>query len=332
MKRKAILAITIILAIALATSGAIALFSHTIQVGRFKLTAGAVEISIKDGMTINLDDIKPCYTGYLIFTIVNVGTNPVDIYKHIYNIVCCENGVTPAERQWYKQHNNGEPKNDIHNWMLYDLWVEVYTSDGLLWYQGIYDETVTVAWVESRWIYLGMLPVGCTMKVIQSYHLRIDTGNWAQTDQMCFSVEVKAEQLNGIRRLENKDASNWLIQQHDPVFGTLTYNVKGNDFEYTFEGQTTATIETDYKLIYYLEPWGQTPQYIEIDKGTTDGTGYITLSGTIDIGSLPQPPDTNFDYGAKIWLVLEADCEDGKMTAWNPDAYLFETGLIIHAD
>jgi len=334
MKRKTVLIAILATALLLAVSGAVALFSHTVQVGRFQFTAGAVEIEVDGDMTVVLNDIKPCYTGYLIFKIKNIGYNPVDLYKHIYNITCDENGITPAERQWYDTYNNGEAKNDIHRWILYDLWVEVYVdaNEDPLWWQGIYDETVTVAQIESKWIYLGMLPPGAYMTVKQSYHLSEKTADWAQTDIMAFSVEVQAQQLNGERILENKNSTDdkWLIL-HDDYVGTLKYNVIGNSFDYSFNGRAPQ-VSTEYSLIYYLDPWNT--GYILIDQGTTDGNGDITLSGTTDIGSLPQDPDANVPYGAKIWLVLTEDLDDAthKMTAWNPDDYLFETGFIIHRE
>lgn len=337
-RRKGTIVVTIALIMALAVSWAAAYFTHTLQVGRFRFTAGAVEIAIEPGMIVVLEDVKPCYTGYVVFNVSNVGSNPVDLYKHVYDITCYENGVAPAEKQWYDKNLGGEPKNDIHRWILYDLWVEVYVPvDGgfkLLWWQGIYDETVTIAQIESRWIYLGMLPVGAHMKVIQSYHLKAETQDWAQTDIMDFDIEVKAEQLTGVRTLENKDGTDqkWLIQ-HDDVAGTLEYNVigKGNTFKYSFTGKAPMP-NTEYSLIYYLDPWGSTPQLVVLGTATTDVNGDVTITGTADTGTLPQDIDANHPYGAKIWLVLTGDIDGETMTAWNPDSYLFETGLIIHRE
>lgn len=51
--------------------------------------------------------------------------------------------------------------------------------------------------VECNWIYLGVLQPGETMCVIQSYHLDIEVGNWAQSDRVWFDMEFVAQQVEG---------------------------------------------------------------------------------------------------------------------------------------
>lgn len=51
--------------------------------------------------------------------------------------------------------------------------------------------------VECNWIYLGVLEPGQSMCVIQSYHLDIDVGNWAQSDRVLFDMEFYAQQTEG---------------------------------------------------------------------------------------------------------------------------------------
>jgi hypothetical protein len=49
--------------------------------------------------------------------------------------------------------------------------------------------------VASTWISLGVLQPYEYMVVIQSYHLKADVGNWAQSDKVTFDIELFAQQV-----------------------------------------------------------------------------------------------------------------------------------------
>jgi hypothetical protein len=161
--------------------------------------------------------------------------------------------------------------------------------------------------------------------------MKANTEDWAQSDKMTFNIEVKAEQLKGELTLENKDAyGNYLIL-HDDKIGKLTYNVMYPTFKYTFTGRAPLA-NTQYSLIYYADPWGTTGAVI--GNCTTDTNGDFTMSGDVELGDLPFGTDANSPYGAKIWFVPSSDYDftSGCLKAWNPQNYLFETGLIIYID
>ncbi len=74
---------------------------------------------------------------------------------------------------------------------------------------------------------------------------------------------------------------------------------------------------------------------------TNGGNLHLRGKGSVDLGiDLPHPDDENHPSqdpdlaGAKIWLVLSSDYEPetNSMTAWNPDAYLFEYDRIFYDD
>lgn len=146
---------------------------------------------------------------------------------------------------------------------------------------------------------------------------------------MTFNIEVRGDQLIGERKLENKEESvnpsEWRVMWEDDMYGDLTYTVRGPTFDFTFEGYGLAN--EDYSLIYYPDPWPGT-DLIVLDSGTASG-GTLSLSGSLDCGSLPQAGDLNIP-GAKIWLILSDDLNvaEDAMDAWNGDSYLFDTGLI----
>jgi len=121
---------------------------------------------------------------------------------------------------------------------------------------------------------------------------------------------------------------------HDGIYGILTHNVKGPEFEYAFTGTGLAS-STGYSLIYYADGWpGNNPGAL-IASGTSDGSGGLSLSGSVELGmDLPHASDANHPGGAKIWLVPSSDYDAGnaKMVGWNPGNYLFETGLIEYDD
>jgi hypothetical protein len=152
--------------------------------------------------------------------------------------------------------------------------------------------------------------------------------------------------------LENKDSTTWSIISDDTK-ATLTYCIIGDAFIYKLVATGLAP-STEYSLIYYadFEPekftyWGGNNPGAFIAEVTSDEHGYVSTSGNVDLGmDLPSSPDANiaiYDYsdapdfydhahGAKIWLVPSTDYDGTKLTAWNPDNYLFETDLITYLD
>ncbi len=299
-------------------------------------TAGTIDIEIEDGQTweggAKLEDLKPCETAYINFVIRNPGKNPVNVWKHIKNVVTDGGILTEPE----VEAEGGTPIDDIDKWILYDLSVKVPEVGGdpesSGWWQTIYDENVTVADITSKMIFLGMIPPGGSMEVTQSYHLSPDTGNAYQGDTMTFDIEIYAEQLKGELVLNTKSESdNWLIQR-DGTWGKLTYNLTSPEFEYEFNGYNLKD-STEYCLIYYADPWPGTGG-TEIACGSTTSTD-LNLSGSVNLGmDIPVPGDNNSPDGGKIWLVLASDYDkdNNKMTGWHPDDYLFETGLITYED
>ncbi|RLG14552.1 MAG: hypothetical protein DRN66_01650, partial [Candidatus Nanohalarchaeota archaeon] len=146
--------------------------------------------------------------------------------------------------------------------------------------------------------------------------------------------------------LENKN-STWQPITGDGIQATLEYNDMGPEFEYELTATGLQT-NTQYSLIYYAdEPdrfnnWGGDNPGALIVEATSDSNGNLVVSGSAAIGmNLPSYPDANMDInehnycgapdfyshctGAKIWLVPSSDYSEPKLTAWNPDNYLFET-------
>ena len=122
--------------------------------------------------------------------------------------------------------------------------------------------------------------------------------------------------------LWEKDPSTWEIVE-EGAWGKLKYNLEGPTFDFVFNGHG-LTPDVDYTLIYYGDAdnndvW---PYATCIATATVNDEGDIHLAGSFDFGySLAK---------AKIWLVLssDVDCAQGKMTRWNPTAYLFEYDVI----
>jgi len=122
-----------------------------------------------------------------------------------------------------------------------------------------------------------------------------------------------------VYQMVEKDPVTW-----DPVpggaYGILTYKPSNSTFDFEFNGYNLLTGE-DYSLIYYADPWpGDNPGAF-LGENTSDLSGGIQIIGNEEL-------NMNLD-GAKIWLVLKDDYDDGTyaMTGWNPTEYLFENEL-----
>ena len=159
--------------------------------------------------------------------------------------------------------------------------------------------------------------------------------------------------------LDNKDAS-WQLTPGDSIGVEVLYNAVGDEFDWMVTG--TGMPSTEYSLIYYADKpdrfnnWGGDNPGALIGTMTSDDTGIIDASGSIDLGmNLPCSPDANIDqydysgapdnytnaHGAKLWMVPSV-CLSGYPgpDAWSPHGYswsafcqpiiMFETDLITY--
>lgn len=361
-------------AAALVIGATFAFFSDSETSSNNEISTGTIDISVENGpnssfVPVTIADMKPSYVRWTRHVVRNVGTNPLKLWKHIKNVQTSENETSEPEGQWYSENLIDTPlgKNDIDKFIEYDIYIggEVAGNPNDNWLGGqntggqvVISETagVTVADIESVFVFLGELApegeAGDEITVWQSYHMKDETGNWAQTDQMTFDIEFLGQQLNapnptsavhgGIGPqallLENKEfATDW-----DPIidgrWGVLSWAGDGDTFDFsaTFSGYGLDA-STAYALIYAPDPWPQGPLPLSpstvLGSGISDASGNLTIAANPDLGyDIPHPSDTNSLTGGKIWLVLDADHDGTKMTGWNPSAYLFEYNLITYDD
>jgi predicted ribosomally synthesized peptide with SipW-like signal peptide len=303
-------------------------------------SVGTLEMAVNWSKSIpfHFEDMKPSQVAYSNFEIKNVGADPINITKEVENVVTIDPTTNRpeciAEDGTYTEGEGctgNEQIKDVDAVVQYDLSVKVYDPQGVqIWNQTLHDMDKTISQIMNDGMFLGMIPSGWTMKVVESYHMSKDAGNEYQGDTMTFDIVVTGEQLEGIAVLENKDQNRpvndgWFVLADDAYKGTLTYGVKDATFNYNFAG-VAPLANTNYSLVMYEEP-SSTPSspavwprpVIILGAGTTDGAGAITLTGT---------PDTGDMLNAKIWLVKTADLVGNTLSGFNPASYLFDTGLI----
>ena len=191
----------------------------------------------------------------------------------------------------------------------------------------------TIKDIQGNGTFLGMIPAGWSMEVTESYHMIDEAGNEYQGDVMTFNITLTAEQLKGTAVLEDKDPSNWRVKSETPYTGTLTYGVKDSKFNFSFTG-VAPLANTSYSLITYPESfsipamtqdWPRIP--VTVLATATSGPG-----GSITIPSTSTELNSNL-LNMKIWLVKSFDVSGNQMGPnWNPNDYLFDTGLIDYYD
>lgn len=319
MKKILLSLFTIAVVGALISGGTMAYFSDTETKSGNTFTAGTINISLDPatGQIVTIDggitDLKPCETGYITFTIHNASANPVVLWKHLGNIVCTGGTWTDAEI-------TADPDNTKHNiapWIEYDLEAGSAVIFSV-------DDGLTVTDIASMWMPLGTLGPGDDLVVKQSYHMKAETGNWAQGDVMTFDIDIYGEQrlgdgpsqLSKKLFLDNKTGDpDWYFVA-DNMWGVLTWDGTGTA---SFVANGLAA-STGYALITYTDPWPGYPSK-EIAHGNSDADGKISWSGL----NLPS------GYTGKVWLVLDADHDAAtqKMTGWNPTSYLFEANKVV---
>ena len=171
--------------------------------GIFRMGTIDIELDPSEEQTVTTleghTDLKPCETGYIELVVRNIGTNPLELWKHITNVVNFENGTNDPEDEYYDEYPESEYYN-ISDYVRYDLWVndtEIIAEGDNYVLTG--NESVNDTWigVECSWIYLGVLQPGEWIVVNQSYHLDARVENWGQTDYITFDMEFLAQQIEG---------------------------------------------------------------------------------------------------------------------------------------
>jgi len=328
MKRRILMSLLVIGAVVAVIGGATtAFFSDTDTSGTNTYSAGIIDIYVggttwEEGFT--LADLKPSETGWIEFRVYNPGGNDVVVWKKL-----------TVTNQWGGDHPESEdiedPGDDINNlasWIFYDLYVRG---------QPIIheDQLVRVDNVNTVWIKLGTVAAGGNMLVEQSYHLRPETTNWAQGDEMDFTIELLATQTNdpagpipaaGTIELVAKD--KYWSPDLASGSGTVTFNYTSaspGSLTASFAG-TVPLADTLYSMIYYPDPWPGSPGCV-FGTASSASDRIITIpSGTCT--PVAADPDDNMPAGVKIWLVPSSDYDVDHMTLWNPGNYLFETNLL----
>ena len=314
-------------------------------------SAGTIDIGVDDEnvwtKNFHMEDMKPSQTDYIDFVVRNLGTNPVNVFKKLDELVTNDGGMSEPECTdgsgiWNDITDvcdiaSYTERHDIDSVILYDMKVELFNEQNvMIWWEALYDgKEETVADIKNKDMFLGMIPVGWYMKVRQSYHMKPDTENWAQGDEMTFNIQLTGEQLKGELAFENKEkpdagSPEVLVIYGDNIDGKLTYKVKDSKFNFTFVGNGLVS-GTQYSLIRYSDPWPGNNliagQYVgELGNAIADGTNMVTISGDTELNASM--------LNAKLWLVKSSDYNAAtkSMVGWNPASYLFETGLMDYYD
>lgn len=302
-------------------SGTMAYFSDVETSTQNTFNAGTIDIAVDDQnpwiesytvMYGESGDLKPCETGLLEFTIQNVGTNPAVLWKHIKVDGVSTGTLSEPEQAW--EEDNGE-NNAIDEVINYDMSVGgqviFLDADGL-----------SVDDIQCMWMPIGTLQPRESVTVVQSYHLRPDVENWAQGDEMIFTMDLYAEQRMGTGPqqlshklfLDNKSGEpDWYFVV-DQTWGILDW--AGGDGAAALLAQGLQA-STGYSLITWDDA---TSACSPIGAGTSDASGVLTLSG------LTVPPLS----GGKIWLVPSVDVSGTSLTWANMGDYLWESNRVTN--
>ena len=175
--------------------GSYAYFSDTETSSGNTLTNGVLNLIVNghDGCpgcaVVTVGDLKPSFTRYSDDIVLTIQNNPGKLYKRITGIQCENNGLSEPEAVEEKDC----PKYDLDKYTWFDL--ERYRCGR--WETAIPDYAVTMKDLVGKWIYLGEYQPSPNEALIkQSFHLKSEVTNWAQTDRCLFSEEFMVLQTN----------------------------------------------------------------------------------------------------------------------------------------
>ena len=185
----------------LMSAGTISYFSDE-EKAEGTFTAGTIDIELDPdtAQTVMVDgrpDLKPCEVGWINLTVKNVGTNPLELWKHIENVTNWENDINDPEGEYYEMNPESEFFN-LSDYVHYDIYINdteyISESEGF-----VLTDNMSTSWigVECKWIYIGVLQPGEWIWINQSYHINYTVDNWAQTDMITFDMVFLALQVEG---------------------------------------------------------------------------------------------------------------------------------------
>ena len=224
MKKIIFSLMAILLAVGLVGAGAFAQFFDVETSEGNVFTAGTIDIEVNEenpleSVLVELEDMKPCEYEEVFVRVTNVGTNPLNLWKHVGEIEC-DTGllaypvgapVCSSEPEYEAEGGPDawSPIDNICDWILVDMWIDVNDN-------GVFDDGidmmilpieigVPLSGIECDWVpicyeevyILPPLGPGETIVIVQSYHLHPDAGNEYQGDCCTFTITYYAEQLGG---------------------------------------------------------------------------------------------------------------------------------------
>lgn len=325
-------------------------FTDTESVLGNTLDTGTIDIAV-DGQNpvaankhYELKDLKPSQHGYIDEVIKNVGTNPLNLFKTVgtfkeTELISSEPKCLALSGTWTGTDCTGEvTPTDLASRINYDLRVELYrenpTGDGQVkpvWWETIYLDSDGKKLDALNKVYLGMVPAGWYMKVMQSYHMvSSDNDNRYQGEKLTFDMTFDAEQLGASplplvhKYLSNTDVSHHVYDEQSAV---LSYVIRDRAFDYSL---TTTGLPAG---AYTLLAWDDSSTYAWdwANRGNALVLGHVTANG-VATGVV----DLNRHLtNAKVWLVPGTLGTVGSPVgsfAWNATGIVFETGLMSYID
>jgi len=191
-------------AVVIAVAATFAFFSDTETSTGNNFTAGRLDLKINDQddpeAIVFFEDLKPG-DDYIQEKDLFVDFNPANVWLHLkgpdeqtpYDPVSTQGNQTEPE----ELEEDGVPQHDIENYIDYDLsasWEgDQNTEDDVIIPA---EDEVPFTEVFSCWIPLGQIPGATHVSVSQSFHFDEEVTNWAQGDDLTWTEEFYASQIN----------------------------------------------------------------------------------------------------------------------------------------
>jgi predicted ribosomally synthesized peptide with SipW-like signal peptide len=201
MKKILGLSIAVLLVTGLVVGGTLAYFSDTETSTGNVFKAGTIDLEVNDEnpwvSTIDAawGDYKPDQTiAAAQITLENVGTNPMDVWMKITKTATGDGTTTEPETV----EEGATAKNDIDTVIRYALSVGgtpkiAYTNN----YTISTNATLGTTGIDGYYIWIGNIAAAGTLTVDQNFKMDAGTTNWAQGDDMTFTIEFYAQQSEG---------------------------------------------------------------------------------------------------------------------------------------